>query len=65
MPDKSPSVLQVWKRHNLGADWTVSFLSDGSASFHNGRTQEQLRLPAYSVDTLRKIVRREAIETTT
>ncbi len=58
----APAILQVWKRADLGAGWTVSFLSDGSASFYNATTNQDLRLPKYSIDTLRKLAVRDHAE---
>lgn len=52
-------IVQVWKRADLGCGWTVSFLSDGSASFFNANTHQDLRLPKHSIETLRKFMRRE------
>jgi hypothetical protein len=53
------NVLQTWKRHSLGRDWTVRFLSDGSASFFDASTSQYIHLPKSSVDTLRSAFRAE------
>lgn len=52
----NPRILQVWKRYNLGLGWSVSFLSDGSATFWNSETDQRLDLPEYSIETLRKAI---------
>lgn len=54
---KPISILQTWKKHDLGLGWSVSFLSDGSASFYNDSTDKHTLLPKYSVDTLRAAIR--------
>jgi hypothetical protein len=56
------TILQVWKRHDLGLGWTVSLLSDGSASFYNSRTDQRFDLPKHSVETLRAAIIKAELE---